>query len=202
VFDYFVGAESLKAEADAIRGIGDKLETGAYANPLEWIQDVKTVYNEIVHKLGPNTDISLAILTVAQMIEESAETFICPREKPKIEALDAIISDLREIGEISPSNVAEYERMSELGIRIIPPQIVMPEAEPKPKVQSTDLQDIYRDVMALPSDKDLEKIVDIVSRYELVYSHTRGVIEIDLTKCQPYTLDLIKGYIQQAKNRE
>jgi hypothetical protein len=61
-----------------------------------------------------------------------------------------------------------------------------------------DTYELYQEVVALKTDKDLERIVDIVSRYEISYAHVRDVIEIDLTRCQPDTLRRIHNYVKQV----
>jgi hypothetical protein len=185
----------------SIFALRDSLDDHKFPTVSEWLHEIGRLFQTLARDFGVGTDIGLSVLTLLQMIEDSAL-----RLTPSaidIDELDQIIVQFQEIAANTPNSLPEFaDAMAETA----PPLPHVPAAEQWPPSgqdsPALDTYALYQDLIALKTDKDLEKVVDIVSRYETSYAHVRNVIEIDLTRCQPETLQRISNYIRQASRSE
>jgi hypothetical protein len=185
-----------------ILAIRDALDEEQYASIADWLRDVRDVFQRLARDFGAESDIGLSVLTLLQLVEEEAAG-LTPKSIPMGE-LDQIIAEFEQIVARTPNSFAEFMEELNAASPPIPELPIVPGSTPftDSSAPTPDTFSVYQDVVALETDKDLERIVDIVSRYETAYSHTNDVIEIDLTQCQPHTLRLIHNYVKEAKKRK
>jgi hypothetical protein len=182
----------------SICAIRDSLDDNRFPTVSDWIHDVQHLFQTLARDFGVDTDIGLSLLTLLQMIEDAAVQ-LTPNGID-IDELDQVILQFQEIAANAPNSLSEFaEAIAETPPAPThvptPPQTWRSSGADAPAL---DTYAIYQDVIALKTDQDLEKIVDIVSRFETSYAHVKDVIEIDLTRCQPETLQRIHNYIKQV----
>jgi hypothetical protein len=183
--------------------IRDRLEESVYASPSDWLTDVTDRFHQAARDFGADSDLGLSILSLLQLIEDAAGPLL-PRKGPiDLNELDEIIDDFRRFAADAPNSLEEFRAFIESGTEPVP-EFQFPHDQAtfdQKQGEEMDVYALYQDVLNLPADRDVEKVVDIVSRYEVMYSHVNDVIEIDLTRCQPYTLKLIRNYVNQATKK-
>ena len=177
--------------------IRNKLEDNSYSSPSEWIEDVRTSFNMEARNLGTESEVSLLILTLLQMINEEAEPLLPKEPKNTNNELQEIIKSLKDLAQDLPNNITEFKAMLNMKEGAIP--AIKKQKEPE-EVEKFDPNDISQEISQLKSDDDLQNIADILTKYETNYTHQKGVIEIDLSLCSPTTLKLIHNYIVSKKN--
>jgi hypothetical protein len=203
VVDFFATSGYLESRGADVLRIREKLDNGAYANPEKWLEDVRLCFHEIARDMGSESDIGLSMLTLLQLVEDASKPLFCREPRPVRAEFDSVINQLREIMESTPNNLEEFQMAVTTGPEALPGFMFTPDAkEMDAATEDFDLPGIYKGVMNLKTDKDLEKVVDVVTKYELLYSHVKGVLEIDLTKCQPYTLKLLQDVITRANDKK
>ena len=204
VVSLFEKSQETQDYTSTLMAVRDNLEERKYSSPQAFLSDVKLRFERIARDLGEQSDVSLAILTLVQLIEDGLAPLVAPRVEPDLNEIDSIIADFKTIAEAMPNNLDEFQaQLDEKGEPMPSIPCVFERAEELAWDRGDlDVQSIYQDVLALKSDKDMERIVDIVARYELNYSHVHDVIDIDLARCHPYTLRLIKKYITESRSEE
>jgi hypothetical protein len=189
--------------APSLLEIRDRLEESDYASPSDWLQDVTDRFNQAARDFGADSDLGLSILCLLQLIEDAAQPLLPRKGSIDLHELDEIIESFRQFAAEAPNSLEEFRAFMESGAGPVP-EFQFPHDQAKfdeKPDEELDVYSLYQDVLNLPADRDVEKVVDIVSRYEVMYSHVNDVIEIDLTRCQPYTLRLIRNYVNQATRR-
>jgi len=172
--------------------ISSKLDENSFKTPNEWIDHVKNTLNGISQLFGAESEISLCFLTIKQIIEEKAISLVYHRSKEEInDVYNQIKGILREF----PNNKDEFSNLLE---KQVPLQESKPIDVPETKkFEEFDLSSMYQKLQILPSDSEVQKVVDIIINYEPSYNHENEVVEFDLSKCQPYTLHLITEYLNK-----
>jgi hypothetical protein len=194
VFSYLT--TSFPAISDSILALRDSVDRDKYTTVSEWLSDVQQLFHSLARDFGVSSDLGLSLLTLLQMVEDGAAQLM---PKPiDLTELDAIISEFEMIAETAPNSLAEFEKMRAEKTAPVPQAPIQVEEAPVDNGPPLDTYSIYQDVLALKTDKDLERIVDIVSRYETSYAHVKDVIEIDLTRVQPGTLRRIHNYVTKV----
>jgi hypothetical protein len=133
------------------------------------------------------------------MIEDSALKLL---PKPiDLQELDDILQELDEIVTNAPNSLEEFE--AEL-VKTSPQVPALPYvSQSELKTDSPiDKYSVYQEVIRLKTDAALERVVEIIARYEAAYSHARDVIEIDLSRCRDDTLRRIHNYVRQVEREE
>lgn len=193
----------LSNYANCILEVRDWLEDGKYSSPGEFVDDVRRRCYDIARDLGSGSDMSLSLLTILQLIEEGIEPLLQEQRTPDMAELDKMIGELKELAKEMPNDLSAFRVQLAAKGETLPsyPYCFGRQNEFDSK-EDLDVAEIYQGITSLENDKDLEKIVDIISRYETSYSHTNDIINIDLNRCHPYTLRLIQKYITSLSSRE
>lgn len=204
VISYFEKNWQTQQNTKAVMEIRDNLEERKYDSPQAFFDDIKQRFESIARDLGESSDIGLSLLTLVQLVEDAMAPLFAAGEKFDITELDGIIAEFKGVAEGLPNNLEEFKAQLDAKGEPMPefPCVFERAAELGLDRGDLDVQAIYQDVLSLKSDKELEKIVDIVSRYETIYSHVNDVIDIDLAHCHPYTLRLILKYITESRENK
>jgi hypothetical protein len=190
-------SSSFPNSVTALEDLRSRLENSEFASPLDWYQNIESIFKNLARDVGIETDFGLSILTLLQMVTDRLEPVLGQTTKPEPGCLDQLISDLKHYTQTAPNNLREFIAASR-------PPTVRPEVPPimidGMRLESEDstpldVKALYQNLMNLQRDEDLERICDIVSRHETKFKHVRRMIQIDLGRCQPYTLRLIQKYI-------
>lgn len=184
--------------------IRDKLDENKYSTPQNFLEDIELKFLLKARDYGSDSDIHLSLLTLLQLIKEKFQKcFPSKDDKPSVQEFNLFLDDFNELEKHIPNDIKSFIKFynavpqaddaSKRSLRPSKFQIVD---------QKTDVEELYKKIMDLKTDKDFEKVVDIIVSHEPSYSHTDNVVEIDLYKCQPYTLRLIKNYVESQENEE
>ena len=184
--------------------IRDKLDENKYSSPQSFLEEVESTFLLKARDYESDSDISLSLLTLLQLIKEKFEKcFPSKQDKPLINEFNSFLNGFDEFGQNIPNDrksfIKFYNSASQLDDT--PKRPIRP-SKIKIADQKTDVEELYKRVMDLKTDKDFERIVDIIVSHEPSYSHSENVVEIDLYKCQPYTLKLIKNYVDSQEKEE
>ncbi|KAK8894349.1 hypothetical protein M9Y10_022784 [Tritrichomonas musculus] len=193
-----------ESESVFLLQIRDNLDENKYPTPQSFIEEVNLKYSLKARDYGTGSDISLCLLTLLQLITEKFEKcFPKKDEKPLFDELDSFIDGFDELGKVIPNDrksfIKFYNTASQAGNGAKRP--VRP-SKFQIADQKIDVEELYKKVIELKTDKDFEKVVDIIVSHEPSYSHSDNIVEIDLYKCQPYTLKLIKNYVDSQNKEE
>lgn len=202
VMDYLMVNCGEEEYTKSILEIRDHLEDGVYQSPRAFMDDVRMKIDEIIRYFGARSDISLSLATILQIIEDGVQPLLQEVHAPDMKELNELIAEIEEIAKEMPNNLKEFRAQLNAKSNPLPSHPwCFDRKDDLDDKTGLDVTEIYQDVMALENDKHLEKIVDIISRYETAYSHVNDVIDIDLNRCHPYTLRFIKKYITEVKEK-
>ncbi|OHS98105.1 hypothetical protein TRFO_35523 [Tritrichomonas foetus] len=204
VINFFLNVVPTVEESDFILKIRDMLDENLYLSPKDFIDDVKDKFNEKVRAFGSESEISLSILTLLQLITDEYEKCFPSHDKlPAFEEFIQFKEAFFQFRDSVPNNRKEFKEFFNKPIKSTK---ILPRATGFEGMnvldEQFDLRDLYDDIMRLKTDKDREKVVDIIVAYEVDYTHTNDHIEIDLSSCQPYTLKLIKQFVSRKLKEE
>lgn len=195
----------LTNQLSFILQIRDKLDESKYKTPEEFIDEVKTIYELKARDLGADSDISLSILTILQlMVDKYDQSFPSIHvNSPKFSEFTQFMEEFEEFALTAPNDRDSF-------ISIYNSNTHKGDAKPRStnleKIddlgEKADLDQLYKNLLTLKTDKDIEKVVDIIISHEPSYSHSENIVEIDLNRCQPYTLRLIQNYLNHKEKNE
>lgn len=202
VFSYFQDARPNSDQPLPFLLIRDKLEEHQYETPDEWYEDIENQINETARHLEVDSDIYLSLLTLLDMIKEKSLKMLTTTKKSTIEDLKSIMNELEGLLPEIPDNINDLKVELEKSNPLSPAKSAISFSEYFAKDESIDIQELYNEMIKMPTDTDLSNIVDIITRYDTKYSHFNNIVEIDLQRCSPFTLKKIKEYIMSHKEEE
>jgi hypothetical protein len=169
------------------------LSENLYSCPAEWIADVTAATTAAVRHFGPDSDLSLAILTVSQLISDFAQPLLPTSEDSWSAALVKFSDSLASVA-AGLSQEPDASRPDSSPRRHRPPA---PSPTPEQSVfDAVNLIELKSMVLRLPSDEDIQYVGRLIARHQPQYSTLRGAVEFDLKNCQPYTLQLVYDYVR------
>lgn len=174
------------------------LESNKYPTPTDWLNDTRDLFYTEVRDAGFESEISLFILTLLQIIEDKAKYLINNESSLNF---DDIIKELTDFSETLPNNEREFKKMLAEGL---------PKEEKRqkhnPQINKKDdlnisPNDIYAQIMELKTDEDLQNVISILSKYEVNYTNHNDIFEIDLKNCSQNTLKMIHNFINKRNEK-
>lgn len=207
IVNYFISALPGKEIPPSIMNVKNKLEQNEYSSPNEYLEDVHSSFCNVAKEVGIQTDIGLSILNLSKMIEEDTVSTLKINASDTIKThinkcpnISEIIEALEDFTKIAPNNLEEFQKFIDDSSK---ETLVFPENHvevPFTRCSAIDPVEICKQINELPEDGQMSKVIDIITRYEISYQHIRNILEIDLAKCQPNTLQLIKNYLMEVKS--
>ena len=180
--------------------VGKKLAKNEYKTPKEFLDDLEKTVNDSVHYFGANSDLSLALYSIKDRIEEKIKPFL-PGNTQKWEQMTKDLRDtITPIILNFPNNIdafREYMKGS-TGDDIKTHRINTP--IPSQEVPHVDILELKARILKLSSDEDIAGLISIISHYEpeftQAFSNASGTVVFDLKKCSPNTLKMLQDYVQ------
>ena len=204
VINFFLKEAPGINDSSFILNIRDKLDLNEYSSPQDFLNDVKAKFSAKARDFNSESDISLSLLTILQDITERFEEYFPAKEKKlNVDNFNKIFAEFKHFGEHCPDDRESFISFykSAMEAAKIPPR-ASDFKDMKVIEEHYNIKELYDNIMKLETDKDREKVVDIIISHEPDYLHFNNMIEIDLTKCASYTLKLIKQFVDKRLHDE
>ena len=196
---YFSSIENPLPDEINIFIIKSKLDENKYKTPEEWLGELQHVVQRSILFFGADSEITLALLSIQRTINKSAKpllkaTIINKHSTEWHESILRFRDILSDYISNCPNDITSFNSFTASSL---PPQVIPPRALSTPTKQSSNSIDIYelKDLIQRQiSDKDLEHLGNIVSRYEPDFSKVKGLVDCDLKKLSTFTQNLLYEY--------
>ncbi|KAH0789138.1 hypothetical protein GPJ56_006936 [Histomonas meleagridis] len=191
---YFNSLENQPPDEINIFIVKLKLDENKYKTPEEWLNELHCVVQRAINFFGTDSEITLALLSIQKSIIKSVKPYLQPTETTWHESLLTFKDIFSQYISICPNDIQSFNDFTAL---IPPPHPVPLKAPAAPVKQQSSSIDIYelKDLIQRQiTDKDLEYLGSIVSRYEHEFSKAKGLVDCDLKKLRSITQKLLYEY--------
>ena len=172
--------------------IRQKLLDGEYASLSEYFTELEETVHSLVRFWGPESELSLALFTIHQMIVGNSRGFSDTTSNYKT-ALATLTQSIKDFSKRAPNT---RDKFREFG-RAIPHRERSDDrtGPQKPNTSHIDVHQLKLMIQRLNCDEDERELVSLVHRYEPHFAHATGVFEVDLKKLHPETLIRVWNFI-------
>ena len=187
-----------------INNLRNKLENNQYERADDFIHDVNRVFEKSAKAIGGETEISLAIQTLLREFlikARSLNTF----DAADFEArLSAFSEKFNSVLPIFPDSLEEFQNL----IDRTETKPLLEEYHTKFTERSFDKREInvnslHNALRRLSNDEDVTTATDIITKYEFIIPpNDSELLEIDMTKLQPYTIKMLQKFIDDIRKKK
>ena len=202
VVNYFLKTLPEQEIPENLKSITEKLEKNQFSSVQKFLEDINIQFSITAKEIGESTDIGIAILHLAKKIEEQIKSTLRSEniQNTDIKDLSQIIQDLEIFIDNAPDNLTQFQQFLSNTSRTVLEFNQTPAKISRPQYSAVDPAELLKMIEVLKEDGQVSKVIDIITHYEISYQHIRNVLEIDLAKCSPMTLNLVRDYILKCSN--
>lgn len=186
-----------------ISEIRTKLKENKYKNVDEFISSVEETFKSAAKSLGYDSEVSLALLTVLKLIVDDAKKMSAFNRENFYNKIEEFSAELKNILQKFPDNIEEYQLLVDKFERLSIAEPVMEKTSEKSfEKTDVDVLSLYAKLNTLPSDQNVSSVIDLISRYEAIVPENQDVLDVDMTRFQPYTLRILQEYVDNLNSSE
>lgn len=204
VIDYFKQLQNgndQSTDFSFFEQIRQKLNKNLFQTPYTFLNEITDLVENESRNLGSDSYISLSLLTILQLLTDKInQTFPYPNSKPSISDFNQFLKEFEIFSQNLPNDRKSFISYFNFQFSNFEDQIEYQKTVETPQhLKVFNYDDLYIKINSLPTDKDFENISNIIISHETSYTHSNDLIEIDLKKCQPTTVQLLKNYLQNIE---
>ncbi|EAX97248.1 hypothetical protein TVAG_037550 [Trichomonas vaginalis G3] len=196
--------ESLKSYGEnvymafPIEKLRQNLEKNVYNSVDSFASDIKNSVKNSTRLFGAETEESLGLQTICHNILQNLSHLSNSGSGSILDSLEKISLILE--GVLSDISDSHEEFINKIHTKMAKPTIRRDNTNVDISIfaeNEIDLSELHEILKNPPTDKAIVDIVDILMHYELNYSSKDDELTIDLSNCEPYTVALLKKYVQE-----
>jgi hypothetical protein len=158
-----------------------------YSSVSDYFTALDAAVNNCARFLGPETDLSLALLSVFRQIHRYSTALSPGDDAAWRSGLSSFAADVSSFISDVPDCRDDFREWT----RPPPPAQVPREMQfvaTPPNTSHIDMYQLKAMLHRLTSDEDHQEVVSIIQRYEPEFAAASGTVELDIKKCRPDTL--------------
>lgn len=190
VRNIFESEYKIPEDCPSLSKVRSRLLDLSYESVAEYIDDLNKTVDYIMRALSPESDITLALETIRQMIVSESKGLLCGDDQQWKSGLTNFISELTEYAEKVPNNRDQFREFTKTLLKRDRADDKGTTKQP-PHVEIHNLKSL---IQRLAKDEDEYELVAIIRRYEPEYANIDSVTDIDLKKLNPITLAKLHAF--------
>lgn len=170
----------------------DRLKSGDFSSPFEWVSDVKDRVSAGIRYFGSDSEYAIVISTLLQIIEEQFSLQLKPSQFTT--SLTTLISNIRHFCEGAPNDCSSFKAF-----------VAVPEPPPAPQPEhgvviappdTIDRFELRSLIQRLPRDEDVRHVALLVRRHEPTLAAITGKVDVDMKLWSPRTARVVYEYVK------
>lgn len=174
----------------------NNLKQNLYKSPEEWFAAVTAISNNAIRHYGEKSEIGLAISTIYLMIGDNCRFMNSSDSEKYSGALSTLTDSLRAFADQAPDNSDSFQVFSAVPENPADPDLRADPCAYTAAAASVDKLELKAMVQSLRTDEEMRHVADLISRFEPNFGPAKGIVDYDLEKCSPYTLQRIHSYVR------
>ena len=170
----------------------ERLKKGEFASPKEWISDVSSRVKAAVRYFGSDSEFSIVLSTLYQMIEDDTK-FLNQKVGKYSTILKSFHLKLKEFAEKSPDDVESFKSFVETKDSVdVPSETTAPSAQS----DNIDRLELRGMIQRLPTDEDVRHVGELIGKYEPLGTPTKGTVEYNIKEWSAFTVKTVYDYVK------
>ena len=185
--------------------VRENLMKNKYKSPQEFLDDFNNSIADIIKSTSSNSEFSICLSYFQEKVNENMKKFLPGSKEKYLQSLSSFRDQLSKIIPYIPNDVKAYEPFVKKKDILPTSSMVTRDMLSKsneqkiPIYEQFDLQTMKNQISMLLTDEDALEVTQIVMNHEpYIKPNDNGDIEIDLHKCMPYTLTILKQLLDNA----